>query len=155
MIWIVIILFITGLDQLTKYIVAGNIKHGQMIPVIDKFFYLTNVTNKGAAWSILQNRRYFLIIVPSIVSIVLFYILFKTDNRILKLSLSFILGGAIGNLIDRIFKRGGVIDFLDFHFGSYNFPTFNVADTFITIGTVLLAYYLLFIYKDPKAITTE
>ena len=53
MLWIIIIILITALDQLTKYIVICNIKHGEMIPVIDKFFYLTNVTNKGAAWSIL------------------------------------------------------------------------------------------------------
>jgi len=154
MVWIIVILFIAGLDQLTKYIVMCNIKHGEMIAVIEKFFYLTNVTNKGAAWSILQNRKYFLIIMPSIVSIVLFYFLFKTDSKLLRISLSFILGGAIGNLIDRIF-RGGVTDFLDFHFGKYNFPTFNVADSFITIGTVLLAYYLLFIYKDPKVKINE
>jgi len=149
MVWIVIILLITGLDQLTKYIVMRNINHGEMIPIIDRFFYLTHVTNKGAAWSILQNKRYFLVVMPSIVSVVLFYFLFKADDRLLKLSLSFILGGAIGNLIDRIFRNGGVTDFLDFHFGSYSFPTFNVADIFITVGTILLAYYLLFIYKDP------
>ena len=63
-----------------------------------------------------------------------------------------VLGGAVGNLIDRAFRPDGVVDFLDFHFWSYNFPTFNVADCFIVIGTILLSYYILFVIKDENVL---
>jgi len=142
-----IILAVTVLDQASKYIIKANIDYGDKIHVIDNFFYLTYHGNTGAAWGILQDGRLILIPLTIITSAVLFYILFKTDSRVLKVSLSFILGGAIGNLIDRAFI-GAVTDFLEFHFGSYVFPTFNIADSFIVVGTGLLAYYMLFINKD-------
>lgn len=149
MLWILIIIFIAVFDQLTKFFVQSKIELYEMRPVVDKFFYITHVTNKGAAWSIFQNGRYFFIVLTTIISAVMFYVLFKVDDRLLKYSLSFILGGAIGNLIDRIL-RGKVTDFLEFHFGNYQFPTFNIADCFIVIGSFLLGYYLLFVYKEPK-----
>lgn len=155
MIWAVIILAIIGLDQLTKYIVINRIGLGEEKTVIDGFFYLTHWKNTGAAWGIMQNGKLILIPVTIIVSIVLAYYLVKSKNKMFKVSLSLILGGAIGNLIDRAFREGGVVDFLDFHFGSYNFPTFNVADSFIVIGTILLGYYILFVLKDDKAVTQE
>jgi signal peptidase II len=148
MIWMIIVIAAVILDQTTKYIVSKNIEPGQLIPVIDNFFYLTYHENKGAAWGILQGRRYLFIILTLVVSIVMAYYLIKTDSKYLKFSLSLILGGAFGNLIGRI-SKGSVADFLDFHFGKYNFPTFNVADICITVGTCILAYYLLFIYKEP------
>lgn len=148
MTWIIIIIFLTAIDQITKFLVQSNIEMYGMIPVIDRFFYLTNVVNKGAAWSILQNGRYFFLITTTLLTVILFYILFKTKDKFLKFILSLILGGAIGNFIDRLIK-GGVTDFLDFHFGSYNFPTFNIADTSIVVGSILLVYYMLFIYKEP------
>lgn len=154
MIWIIIIIFLTALDQLTKFIVQSNIERFEMIPIIDKFFYFTNVINKGAAWSIFQNGRYFFIVTTTIVLIILFFVLFKSEDKLLKYAISIIIGGAIGNLIDRVII-GGVTDFLDFYFGSYHFPTFNVADSCIVVGSILLAYYLLFIYKDPKQETVE
>jgi signal peptidase II len=73
--------------------------------------------------------------------------LIKVHGRLLGLSLSFILGGGIGNLIDRI-VRGSVVDFLDFYIGSYDYPKFNAADSFIVVGTILLAYYILFVHKE-------
>ncbi|HOQ00445.1 MAG TPA: signal peptidase II [Acetivibrio clariflavus] len=152
MIWVVIILAIIGLDQFTKYLVMNNIAFGEKIPVIDGFFYLAHWKNTGAAWGILEGWRFFLIPVTIIVSVILAHYLVKSDNKIFKLSLSMILGGAIGNLIDRAFRNGGVVDFLDFHFWSYNFPTFNVADCFIVIGTLCLSYYILFVMKDEKNI---
>jgi signal peptidase II len=142
MLWIIVAVAVAFLDQASKYIVTMKIQYGDRIPVIDGFFYLTRHTNKGAAWGMLQNARIFLIIMTIAASAVMVYLIFKTRNNLFRLSLSFILGGAVGNLIDRIFK-GAVTDFLDFYIGKYNFPTFNVADSFITIGTVLLAYYLL------------
>lgn len=149
--WVIIIVLIVVLDQATKFLVIKNIEFGSLIPVIDRFFYLTYYENKGAAWGVLQNGRYFFIVLTIIVSVFIAYFLYRSDSRLLSLSLSFILGGAIGNFIDRVVK-GSVADFLDFHFGSYNFPTFNVADSFVVVGTIFLACYLLFVYTDsaPK-----
>lgn len=143
MLWALIIAAIVALDRITKYLVIKNIEYGEMIPIINNFFFLTYHENKGAAWGILQNMRYLFIITTLIISAGLIYYIVKTSNRFLKISLAFILGGAIGNLIDRVWK-GSVADFLDFHIGEFHFPTFNFADTFITIGTILLSYYLLF-----------
>lgn len=152
MLWALIVILIIIADQISKFIIVKNVEMGEMIEIIQNFFYITYIRNKGAAWSLFQNGRYFFIVMTIIVSIVLIYLLMKSKNRIFCLALSFILGGAIGNLIDRIIV-GSVVDFLEFHFWSYRFPVFNVADTFITIGTILLAYYLIFIYKEPTKVT--
>jgi signal peptidase II len=149
MIWGIIIVLIVALDQYTKYVIVNKINFGDVIPVIDKFFYLTYWENKGAAWGILQNGRIFFLAITVVIVAAMTYILYKSDNKILKSALSLVLGGALGNFIDRA-KTGGVVDFLDFYLGSYHFPTFNVADTFVVIGTFLLAYYLLFIYKEKE-----
>jgi signal peptidase II len=155
MIWAVIILAIIGLDQLTKYIVVNSIGLGEEKTVIGGFFHLTNWQNTGAAWGIMHDGKLVLVPVTIIVSIVLAYYLVKSKNKMFKASMSLILGGATGNLIDRAFREGGVVDFLDFHFGSYNFPSFNVADSFIVIGTILLGYYILFVLKDDKSVSQE
>lgn len=150
MIWAIIIIFAVVLDQVTKYLVVQNITLGGSITIIDRFFYLTHVRNTGAAWSIFQNGRYFFIVLTIIVSAGMIYFLYKSYSRFLSVSLSLVLGGAVGNLIDRIY-RGNVVDFFEFHFGNYIFPIFNVADIFVVVGTGFLAYYMLFIYKDGKA----
>jgi signal peptidase II len=149
MIWGIIIVLIVALDQYTKYVIVNKINFGDVIPVIDKFFYLTYWENKGAAWGILQNGRIFFLVITVVIVAAMTYILYKSDNKILKSALSLVLGGALGNFIDRA-RTGSVVDFLDFYLGSYHFPTFNVADTFVVIGTFLLAYYLLFIYKEKE-----
>jgi signal peptidase II len=146
MLWIPIILAIVVLDQITKYLARTNIGTGKLIPVIEGFFYWACHENKGASWGILQGGRYFFIFTTIVACIIMGWFLLKSDNRLLRTSLTFIMGGAIGNLIDRVIK-GSVTDFMDFYIWSYNFPTFNVADIFITMGTILLAYYMLFVYK--------
>ncbi|MCX7842429.1 MAG: signal peptidase II [Clostridia bacterium] len=143
MIWAIIIILAVIADQGTKYLIVNNVEYARQIPVISNFFYITYSRNKGAAWGIFQNGRYFFIVVTVIVSIVLAYMLVTSNNNLLRTSLSMILGGAAGNFIDRV-REGSVVDFLDFYFGSYNFPTFNAADSFVVVGTILLAYYLLF-----------
>lgn len=150
MIWGIIILLIVALDQITKHLIVGNIQFGNSIPIINKFFYLTYWENKGAAWGMFQNGRYVFIPLTLIISVVIFYYIYKMDNKLLRLSLSFVMGGAFGNLIDRVAK-GSVTDFFHFYFGSYEFPIFNVADSFVVIGTFLLAYYFLFVLKDKPA----
>lgn len=150
MIWALIIIAAFILDRLTKLWVLDSVV-GNPITVINNFFYIRHLENKGAAFSILHGKTIFLVATSSIVALVLIFILIKNKNRFFRLTLSLILGGALGNLFDRIFREGSVIDFLEFHFGSYVFPTFNLADSFVVVGTILLAIYILFIYKEPGA----
>lgn len=149
MLWALIIIIGFTLDRLSKLWALGHLA-GNPITVIKNFFYLSHLENEGAAFSILQGRTILLIIMVSVVSLILVYYLIKHKHSFLRLSLSMILGGALGNLYDRIFRGGSVVDFLEFHFGSYVFPTFNVADILVVVGTILLAIYILFIYKDEK-----
>lgn len=146
-------LFIIGLlaiaDQAIKYLVVRHIGPGDQIPVIDAFFYLVNRKNRGAAWSFLADKDwgiYALAGVSALASIIMLVILFRTDNRKLKACLTVIIGGSIGNLIDRV-RLLGVTDYLDFHFGSYVFPTFNLADMLVVCGTLLLCLLLI---TDPS-----
>jgi signal peptidase II len=149
MLWMIIAAIIIAIDQVSKFIIVSNIEYGKMVPVIDKFFYITYYINKGAAWGILQNGRVIFIIFTPVIAALLIYFIFKSENKLLKLSLAFILGGAIGNLIDRILS-GGATDFLLFYIGTYPFPIFNAADMSVVFGTILLAIYLIFIYKEPE-----
>ena len=148
MLWIILAILIAAIDQISKYIVVKSIQPGQLIPIIENFFYLTFIRNKGAAFSMLQNGRIFFLILTPIIAGFLIYFLLKSKSSFLKASLSMILGGAAGNYIDRLFL-GSVTDFFSFRFGSYPFAIFNVGDMIITIGTILLAIYLIFIYKEP------
>ena len=138
MIIILSIIFII-IDQLSKIIVVNNLTNNKSIEVIKSFFYLTYTNNKGAAFSILTGRRILLILVALIVIGVLIYYVRKNkiEGKVNKIALSLVIGGSIGNLIDRIL-RGAVIDFIDIKIFGYNFPIFNLADTFIVIGVFLL-----------------
>lgn len=138
MIIILSIIFII-IDQLSKIIVVNNLTNNKSIEVIKSFFYLTYTNNKGAAFSILTGRRILLILVALIVIGVLIYYVIKNkiEGKVNKIALSLVIGGSIGNLIDRIL-RGAVVDFIDIKIFGYNFPIFNLADTFIVIGVFLL-----------------
>lgn len=154
MLWIIIPILVIAIDQLTKYIVVKNISLSEMIPVIDDFFYLTLHKNQGGAWGILQDSRpLFLILIPLVSAFIVYYII-KNKNRFLRFTLALILGGAIGNYIDRLVE-GKVTDFLLFYIGSYPFPVFNAADIAITCGTFLLAVYVIFIYKEPPKVKQD
>ncbi|HEX2926960.1 MAG TPA: signal peptidase II [Ruminiclostridium sp.] len=149
MLWALIIILGFAVDRLSKIWVLDYVA-SHPITVIKNFFYMRHLENEGAAFSILQGKTIFLIIMVSVVSLILLYFLVKYKQRFLRFSLSLIIGGALGNLYDRIFSGGSVVDFLEFHFGSYVFPTFNVADIMVVVGTILLAIYILFFYKDEK-----
>lgn len=149
MIWVVIVFGVIALDQSTKYLAATRLIHYDTLPLIEGVFHLTYVENRGAAFGILQNQRWFFIVMTLLIMIgIVFYIVKnKPNSNLLLISLSMILGGAIGNLIDRI-RLSYVIDFFDFTLIDY--PVFNVADSFVVVGTILLSYYLLFKYEDKK-----
>lgn len=142
----IITALVVVLDQITKYAVVDNIGLYQDIPIISGFFNLTYVTNKGAAWSMLEGQTVFLIVFPILMSIFIFLLYLKNRKTGFIYPLAMILGGAIGNLIDRIYNPSGVIDFLEFHFGNYIFPVFNLADTFIVCGGIIFA--ILFMIND-------
>ncbi|MFA1818643.1 signal peptidase II [Virgibacillus oceani] len=134
-----IALVIIGIDQLTKWIIASTMELGERIPIIENFFYITSHRNAGAAWGILKGQMTFFYIITVLVVIgIIFYMQkYAKESKLLAVSLSFILGGAIGNFIDRLLHQE-VVDFLDFHIFGYNFPIFNVADSALTIGVILV-----------------
>jgi len=141
---VVIIFIMVIIDQLIKYWASTYLKPKGSIPVIKNIFSFTYVENRGAAFGILQNQRWLFIVLTIVICIGILYYLYTEDNMpfIFRISLCLVLGGAIGNLIDRI-KNGYVVDM--FHITFIDFPVFNMADCFVVVGTILLAYYLLFI----------
>lgn len=140
-----IIVAIIALDQYSKYLVLKHVKDVITVPIIDNIFHLTYAENTGAAFSILSNKIPLLTIITSIFIICLFIYLSKMLMERkgfywTPLALSFVIGGAIGNLIDRI-RLAYVVDFFEFRF--IQFAIFNVADTFIVIGSALLIICIL------------
>lgn len=128
------------IDQATKYWIATSMTINEQIPVIGNFFLITSHRNRGAAFGILQDQRWFFVVVTTVVLIgIVWYMLKikKSGNRLLQTALSLVLGGAIGNFFDRALT-GEVVDFLQFNFGSYTFPIFNVADSCIVVGVALI-----------------
>jgi signal peptidase II len=142
------------LDQASKLIVARTINYYESIPLIRGFVNLVHVRNRGMAFG-LMNRPdagasfYFLISITIIaVLLILFWFTrIKHEDRRLLFGLSLILGGAIGNLIDRIRIRE-VIDFADIYIGSYHWPAFNIADSAITVGTLWIALNIIFFSRS-------
>jgi signal peptidase II len=132
------------LDQCTKFVIDTRMKIGESMTVIDGFFNLTYVRNPGAAFGFLASASpvfrsiFFLAVTAVAVALILYYIRDKgMENPWMTAALSLVLSGALGNLIDRV-RFGEVIDFLDVYIGSYHWPAFNVADSAISIGAVVL-----------------
>lgn len=144
-----IALVVIALDQFTKYLVKANMELGESIPLIPDVFHLTSHRNMGAAFGILQNQRiFFIVITIAVVAgiVIAMQRIGRTQPRTM-LALSLVLGGAVGNFIDRA-ATGQVVDFL--HFILINFPIFNVADMAITIGVGLLLLDLLLESRQPR-----
>lgn len=146
-----VITLLVCLDQYTKSVVATLLIINNPKEVIPNFFYLNHVENTGAAWSIMEGKQTFFIIISFIALIVFVYMLYKEkDKGLLNVSsYLLIIGGTIGNLIDRI-RNGCVVDFLDFKIFGYDFPVFNLADTFLTIGVFLLIISLIKETRNAK-----
>ena len=145
--------FVALSDQLTKALIIKNILDNQFIKV-NSYLYLVHFKNEGAAFSFLSDaggwQRYFLSIVAVIASVFIIFMIKKhRDEPYTALGLSLILGGAIGNLYNRI-TLGHVTDFLYFHFNDYYWPAFNVADTAISIGVVIIIYKTIIKKNDPN-----
>lgn len=143
MLYIFIIVILITVDQWSKYLTELYLKPIETLPLIKNVFHLTYARNTGAAFSILQGKQIFLMILTSIVIVMLIFYLVKNyrkGNILLNLSLTFIIGGAIGNLIDRV-RLNYVVDLFDFRL--INFPVFNSADIFVVLGTILLSYVII------------
>lgn len=147
---LIVAALVIALDQLSKYIIMQVFVWGDQLKITG-FFDLVRAHNTGAAFSLFASQpgwqRGLFIGIASTASIVILYLLRKeTGSALSKLALSLILGGALGNLVDRLI-HGYVVDFLSFHLGTHYWPAFNVADSAITIGAVLLIWDSL---KQPK-----
>lgn len=142
-----LIILISGIviDIYTKYLAVAIFKVNE-IEVIKNILYFTYVENRGAAFGILQNQKWLLVVFTLIIMIfiIIYLIIKKPDNKILISSLSLILSGGIGNLIDRI-NYSYVIDFIDVRI--INYPVFNIADCLVVCGSILLCVYILFFYE--------
>lgn len=141
--WLGIAAILIILDQITKIAITSTFVYGESLPVTS-FFNLVLVYNKGAAFSFLASetgwQRHFFTVVGIGASVFIIYLLKKNPGqRLLCWALTLILGGAIGNVIDRVLY-GHVIDFLDIYVGNWHWPAFNVADSAICIGAVLYIY---------------
>lgn len=133
------------LDQWTKGLAERLIGGGKPVTVIAGFFELSCIANKGAAWSIFSSHNWGLVLLIVLSSLVLFALLWylkKAGDPRSRTVMILLIAGSAGNLIDRL-RMGAVTDFLSFTFGSYAFPTFNLADAMITIGTGLLILFSL------------
>lgn len=138
------------LDQITKWIVVESVSRYESIPVISGFFNLVHVRNRGMAFGLMNrpdmNLGFYFLTAATLAAVLLLVIWcfkLKENDKYLILGLSLILGGAVGNLVDRIRLRE-VIDFIDIHVGSYHWPAFNAADSAITVGTIWVGTVLIF-----------
>ena len=141
---ILICFAVAALDQLSKLMVLRSIKEGESITLIPNFFDIILTYNKGAAFGLFANlpdgtRQITLGVATFLALVVISFLLLKEykDDLFAKICLSFILGGALGNLIDRVFL-GKVVDFLDVYIGAYHWPAFNIADSAISVGVTIL-----------------
>lgn len=148
--YFLVVVVLVGLDQLTKALIVRSITLQGSRSVIPGFFNLTHVRNRGAIFGFFSHSDsrilYIFLTLVSVAALgLVIYYFFKTpvSERLMKISLSLILAGALGNLIDRLF-RGHVIDFLDFYVKDWHWPSFNVADSCITVGAFLLIFILIF-----------
>lgn len=144
--YILLIIILIALDQISKIEVQQMLSGRPSLPIIEGVFHLTYVENRGAAFGLMQGKQIFFTIVAIIVIIVGLICIYKKNyGKLINISISMVIAGSVGNLIDRL-KLGYVIDFLDFRF-IWNY-VFNLADVFVIIGTLTLC--IAIIIRDSK-----
>lgn len=141
---IICALSVLGLDQYTKYFISTNFQLGQGTEFINGFIDIQYIHNTGGAWGILSGNTWLLLSFTLIVILVLIIFLLKVGmkSKLLFWAISLVLSGGIGNMIDRAFRNGNVVDFLHFEFFP-SFPVFNIADIAVVVGGGLLILYFL------------
>lgn len=139
MYYYVLTLLVILLDQWTKWLIVSSMEIGESVPVIQNLLHITSHRNRGAAWGMLEGQFWLFYIITAVVVVGIIYFMQKEakGKPLMKVSLAVLLGGAIGNFIDRLF-RGEVVDFVQTFIFSYRFPIFNIADAALTIGVILL-----------------
>ena len=150
-IWLVVIVVAVFLDQLTKYLTVLHLKPVDTLPIIEDVIHLTYVENTGAAFGMMKDARWIFMITSTLAIIgILVYLFWKRpESKLECLSLAFIVGGGIGNMIDRT-VLGYVVDMIDFRL--INFAVFNVADSFVCVGAGLMILHLILeMVKEAKA----
>lgn len=147
--WLLFTIIVFIVDIVSKFFILNNFLLYESVNLLP-FFSITYVRNIGAAFSILEGQRWMLVVVAIIISGVIIYMLYR-NPRLKKLenfSLALILGGALGNLFDRLY-HGFVVDFLDVNFGDWHYPTFNIADCAICVG---IGLFIISNFKKSKKI---
>ncbi len=146
----IISIFIFIIDQISKYLIINFFDIGDSIKVIPDVLYITFITNTGAAWGILQGQVSLLIVISFFVIYLITQLIkeFNEFTLMKKIAYGILLGGIFGNLVDRI-AYGYVIDFIDMYIFGYDFPVFNISDSAIVIGAILIIYDT-FIKGDKK-----
>ena len=144
-----IVIFILLLDQVSKRIVVENIEIFANNLEISKYFNLVYVENRGVSFGIFSehDKSFYFGILSMLVSAYVIYLLVKSNDLIESLGLSLILGGAIGNGVDRLYY-GYVVDFIDLHLNNFHWPAFNFADTFITFGAMVFVFSIILNKKN-------
>jgi signal peptidase II len=144
------------LDQVTKWWIRQTVQLYESIPVIESIFHITHVRNAGGAFGLFRDAAqafrvpFFLIVsVVAIGVLIAFVRRVSAEQRLLLAALGAIVGGACGNFVDRV-MAGAVTDFLDFQIRGYHWPAFNVADSGITVGMVILVAYSFFVEEEPE-----
>lgn len=143
---------ILGADRFTKYYISANFVYGESVPFIKGFIDLQFIENSGSAWGMLSGKTWILLTVTVIVMLVLITFLLKYGkrNKLLIWAVSLVISGGMGNLIDRIFRGGKVVDFLHFEFFP-SFPIFNIADISVVVGAgLLILYFIIDTVKESK-----
>lgn len=152
-IYYVIALVIVIADQFTKWLVLQNMEIGERIPVLEPYIAWLSHRNRGAAWGMLEGQMWLfaVITIAVIIGIVYYFHKHAKGQPLFQLSLMVILGGAVGNFIDRML-RGEVVDFIDVLIPviNYDFPIFNIADAALTIGVILMIIFVIYDEKQEK-----
>ncbi|MGG3560092.1 signal peptidase II [Neobacillus rhizosphaerae] len=151
MFYYLIALFVILLDQITKWLIVSKMNLGDSIPIIDNILYITSHRNRGAAWGILQGQMWLFYVITIIVIVAIMYYMHKAAKGkwLLGVSLALMLGGAIGNFIDRVVRKE-VVDFIHTYIFTYNFPVFNIADSALVVGVVVLMIQMLREERESK-----
>jgi signal peptidase II len=149
-------IFIALLDQITKFIIKSTFNPGEHVSVVTGFFDVVYIQNTGAAWGMLSGFNNWLILVSIVMVVVLVFFRrhFISDTLIHRIVMGLMIGGVVGNLVDRL-KSGRVVDFLDFQWRGHHWPAFNVADSAICIGVGLYIISQLFTGRKKEHANAE
>ena len=153
MIYIIIVILVALIDRTSKMLIETKFQLGESQSIIENMFKLTRGKNTGIAFGKFDNGGVLLIVMAVALMAVVIYMMYTTRNKLARIGFSFVLGGAIGNLYDRVFLHG-VTDFIDIPPVSFIFPNFNIADSFVVVGTIIVAIYLLF-YSETNKVSND